>query len=227
MVLDIIKKQIENYKLLITSSTYGELYKWVALKTFHDNWDINADDFKSVYDKSFSSKDSNNLWANPHWFPKAVMLRFIDYKKEVVRQMFQDLFNEPEDIDKRIERFVYHCDILLKEIYDFDKSMKNHFHDGQRMVTVYLAFRYPDKYAIYKYTEFKTFMELVKAKSIPSTGEYDRFFKVVRTLNNILKSDDELVKLHQSLLTDECYKENTLMLAQDFIFTTARRFMVN
>jgi hypothetical protein len=53
-------------------------------------------------------------------------------------------------------------------------------------------------------------MELVKAKSIPSTGEYDRFFKVVRTLNNILKSDDELVELHQSLLTDECYKKDTL-----------------
>jgi hypothetical protein len=225
MVLDIIKKQVENYKLLINSSTYGELYKWVALKTFHDNWDINADDFKSVYDKSFYSKDSSNLWANPHWFPKAVMLRFIDYKPDVVRQMFQELFNESEEIEKRIERFVFHCDNLLKEIYVFDKSMKNHFHDGQRIVTVYLAFRYPDKYAIYKYTEFKTFMEIVRAKDIPSTGEYDRFFRVVRTLNNILKSDDELMKLHHSKLTEECYKGETLMLAQDFIFTTARRFM--
>ena len=225
MVLDIIKKQVENYKLLINSSTYGELYKWVALKTFHDNWDINADDFKSVYDKSFYSKDSSNLWANPHWFPKAVMLRFIDYKPDVVRQMFQELFNESEEIEKRIERFVFHCDNLLEEIYVFDKSMKNHFHDGQRIVTVYLAFRYPDKYAIYKYTEFKTFMEIVRAKDIPSTGEYDRFFRVVRTLNNILKSDDELMKLHHSKLTEECYKGETLMLAQDFIFTTARRFM--
>ena len=81
MVLDIIKKQIENYKLLITSNAYGELYKWVALKTFHDNWDINADDFKLVYDKVFIAGTTNNLWANPHWFPKAVMLRFIDYKK--------------------------------------------------------------------------------------------------------------------------------------------------
>ena len=98
MVLDIIKKQIENYKLLITSSNY-ELYKWVDLKTFHDNWNIDSEDFKSVYDKSFYSRDTNNLWANPHWFPKAVMLRFIDYKQEVVRQMFQDLFNESEEID--------------------------------------------------------------------------------------------------------------------------------
>lgn len=225
MVLDIIKKQIENYKLLITSSEYGELYKWVALKNFQDNWDINADDLKSVYDRSFYSKDSNNLWANPHWFPKAVMLRFIEYKKEAVRQMFQDLFNESEVIEKRIERFVFYCDNLLKEIYSFDKSMKNHFHDGQRMVTVYLAFRYPDRYAIYKYTEFKTFMELVRAKDIPSTGEYERFFKVVRTLNNILKSDAELMELHNSVLTKECYRGETLMLAQDFIFTTARRFL--
>ena len=69
-----------------------------------------------------------------------------------------------------------------------DKSVKNHFHDGQRIVSLYLAFRFPEKYAIYKYTEFKTFMEMVRAKDIPWTGEYERFFKVVRTLlTSILK----------------------------------------
>lgn len=225
MVLDIIKKEIEIYKTLICSAKYDELYKWEALKNFQDNWDIQAADFKTTYDKSFYSKDSNNLWANPHWFPKAVMLHFIDHSQERVRDMFNGLYNETEDIDKRIERFVFNCDEIREEIYINDKSMKNHFHDGQRIVSLYLAFRYPEKYAIYKFTEFKTFMELVRAKDIPSVGEYDRFFRVVRTLYNILKSDTELIKLHNAILTDECYKGPTLMLAQDFIFTTARRFM--
>jgi len=225
MVLDIIKREIANYKRLITSADYDELYKWEALQNFQDNWDIEADDFKNMYDLSFRSKVSDNLWANPHWFPKAVMLEFIEFDKERVRQMFRDLYNEDEDIDKRIERFVFHCDKIRGEVFASNKSMKNHFHDGQRIVSLYLAFRYTEKYANYKYTEFKTFMEIVKAKDTPSTGECERFFKVVRTLYNLLTQDEELVKLHRAILSDDCYKSKSLMLAQDFIFCTARRYM--
>ena len=225
MVLDIINREIENYKRILISVDYGELYKWEALQNFQNNWNIEAVDFKTMYDKSFHSTDTNNLWANPHWFPKAVMLQFIDYDSERVRQMFRDLYNEGEEIDKRIERFVYHCDIILDEIQAIDMSVKSHFHDGQRIVSLYLAFRFPEKYAIYKYTEFKTFMELVRAKSIPGTGEYERFFNVVRTIYKILTKDSELTQLHKSILKDNCYKKETLMLAQDFIFITARHNM--
>ena len=61
-----------------------------APKNFHNNWDIQADEFKTVYDKSFYSKYGNNLWANPHWFPKAVMFKLIEFDKEKVSKMFYD-----------------------------------------------------------------------------------------------------------------------------------------
>jgi len=226
MVLDLIKQEIEQYKKFITSNDYDEVYKWQALKNFQDNWNIEAEDFLNMFDRSFNSKRSNNLWANSYWFPKTVMLQFIDYNKEDVRQMFRDLFNEDEMIDKRIERFIFYCDKILEEVSANDKSVKNHFHDGQRMVSLFLAFRFPAKYAIYKYAEFKTFLETVRATNIPGTGEYERFFKVVRTVFNILIKDEELLTKHKALLTKDCYKGNTLMLAQDFIFRTARRYMV-
>jgi 5-methylcytosine-specific restriction protein B len=223
--LKIINQEIENYKQLIFSKWSQEQYKWEALKNFQENWDIEAADFKAMYDKSLYSKVSSNLWANPHWFPKSVMLQFIEYDQERVRQMFADLYNENDNIDKRIDRFVSHCDKLREEIFAIDKSMKSHFHDGQRIVSLYLAFRFPDKYAIYKYTEFKTFMEIVRATNIPKTGEYERFFKVVRTLYAILIKDEELMRLYSALLTDDCFKGETLMLAQDFIFRIARQRM--
>jgi 5-methylcytosine-specific restriction protein B len=178
-----------------------------------------------MYDKSFSHKSSSNLWANPHWFPKGVMMHFIDHDKEQVRSMFKGLFNEEELVDKRIERFVFQCDKLRDEIFEYDKKMISHFHDGQRIVSLYLAFRFPDKYAIYKFTEFKTFMEIVKATNIPQTGEYERFFKIVRIIYSYLMKDTDLIKMHDYLLTEDCYKGETLMLAQDFIFRTARRYM--
>lgn len=226
MVLDIIKQDIETYRQFIQSPQYDEIYKWEALKNFQDTWDIEAADFKTMFDRSFRTGNKNeNLWANPHWFPKAVMLNFIDHDLERVRTMFRELFDETQTIDQRIDHFVWHCDELLEFFSQTRTNFNSHFHDGQRIITLYLAFRFPDKYAIYKFTEFRTFMQHVRAREIPGTGEYERFFKVVRTLYNIITKDDELVKLHKSLLTDNCFKGETLMLAQDFIFVIARRYM--
>ena len=224
MVLDIIKKEIENYKKFITSSKYDELYKWEALKNFHENWNIEASDFLGMYEKSFHSGYTQNLWANPHWFPKAVMIEFIQFDKERVRQMFRDLYDEGLSVAVRIERFVFHCERLREEVSKINNRMKSHFHDGLRIVSLYLAFRFPNKYAIYKFSEFKAFMEGVRAKDIPGTGDHERFFKVVRTINSILIQDEELIMTHSNLLNKNCYIGDTLMLAQDFIFFTGRRY---
>lgn len=221
----IIDREIVNYKQLLLCRWSEEQYKWEALKIFQENWNIEALDFKEMYDRSFYNKTSSNLWANPHWFPKSVMLQFIEYDQERARKMFVDLFDENDSIDTRVDRFVFHCDQLREEVSAIDKSMKSHFHDGQRMVSLYLAFRFPDKYAIYKYTEFKKFMEIVRATNIPKTGEYERFFRVVRTLHGILAKDEELMRIYDAALTDDCYKGNTLMLAQDFIFRIARKYL--
>jgi len=218
-------QQKEHYKKFMVSADYDELYKWEALKVFQDNWNIEAEDFRAMYDASLGHREGSNLWAGTHWFPKLVMQQFIDQDPEKVREMFRELFNEELDIDKRIDRFVYHCDVMREEIEVLNPSIKNHFHDGQRMISLYLSFRFPDKYAIYKFTEFKKFMEVVRALDIPGTGEYKRFVKVINTINNRLKLDEDLMQIHRSFLNERCYQGETLMPAQDFVFRTARRFM--
>lgn len=223
--LPAFNQQKELYKKFITSADYDELYKWEALKVFQDNWDIEAEDFRYMFDASFSHKEGSNLWAGTHWYPKMVMQQFIGHDKERVRGMFRDLYTDEQDIDKRIDRFVFHCDEMREEMAANDPSMKNHFHDGQRIISLYLSFRYPESYAIYKFTEFRKFMEIVHALDIPGTGEYRRFVKIINTINTRLKMDEELMLIHQSMLNDRCYQGETLMLAQDFVFRTARRFM--
>ena len=75
MVLGLINKEIELYKRFIVSAEYDELYKWEALKSFQDDWNIGDDNLKSKYDRSFHSKYNNNLWVNPHWFSNFLMIR--------------------------------------------------------------------------------------------------------------------------------------------------------
>ena len=224
MVLDIINTLIENYKKLIVRPDYDEIYKWESLKIFQDRWNIDEPDFYTMYDESLQNSDSNNLWASKFFYPKEVMLQFIKSDTEKVRQMFRDLFNEDESIDSRIDKFVYNCDTLRDILQEDNEKFQHHFHDGFRIISVYLNFRFPMKYTIYKYTEFKEFMDVVRAKTIPGTNEIDRFFKVMRTLHGILVKDIELIQIHKNICNDsKYYQNNTLLLAQDFYWCVSRQ----
>ena len=224
MVLDLINLYKEKYKRLITEDPdYDELYKWESLKNFQDNWDIEAPDFGAMYDKSLTNEISSNLWASQFFYPKQTMLDFINLDQEQVRTMFRGLFDEEQDIEKRIDHFVYNCDNLLIQLQETQPNAKNHFHDGYRIISVYLCFRYPMSYTIYKFTEFKDFMESVKAKSIPGTKEISRFFKVMRTLYSILAKDETLIAIHNKLKDDSKYYQNeSLLLAQDIYWCCSR-----
>jgi hypothetical protein len=217
MVLDILEKYKDKYKAFIKSADYDELYKWESMKNFQDNWDIDANDFRSMYDRSFANEISSNLWASQFFYPKQTMLEFIKIDSERVRSMFKELYDEAVDIEKRIDRFVYNCDELLNEFQKINPNAKHHFHDRYRMISVYLCFRFPMQYSIYKYTEFKEFMEKVRAKTIPGTNEIARFFKVMKTIHGILAKDQELMKIHSALRKESKYfQEDSLLLAQDF-----------
>ncbi len=223
MVLSIINSLIENYKHFIQTPKYDEIYKWESLKIFQDRWNIDEPDFLSMYDESLQNSDSNNLWASQFFYPKEVMLQFIESDPERVRQMFRNLFNEDVNIDMRIDKFTFHCDIFRDEFQKQNPKFQHHFHDGFRMISVYLNFRYPMNYTIYKFTEFKEFMEIVRAKTIPGTNELERFFKVMHTLHNILIKDKELMQIHKNSIANPIYyHEDTLLLAQDFYWCVTR-----
>lgn len=224
-----VKRLFDQYselykKFIATAPNYDETYKWISLKQFQDNWDLEAVDFEKMYDNSFSNEISSNLWSSQFFFPKSVMLRFIKLDQERVRKMFRELFDEQFDnIEDRIEKFVFQCDILIDEIQKTDDNIKNHFHDGYRIISVYLSFMFPEKYCIYKFTEFKEFMTKVDASSIPGTSEIARFFKVMRTFYKILSADKELMKIHKGLIADKkFYQGDTLLLAQDFYWCCTR-----
>lgn len=218
MVLDIINSKRESYKKHIQDkSAYKSLFKWDAIKQFQDNWDIKADDFKQMYEDSFSDNVSTHLWEGENFFPKEAMLTLLDYDQEKVRMMFQNLFNESKDIDARVEFFIFDCNTMRNEIIKTNPEFTNHFHSDHAMISIYLAFKFPTKYSIYKYNEFKQFMEAVKSKSIPTEKEITRFFKVMRTINILISKDEELLEIHKKIREiNNSYVDESLLLAQDF-----------
>jgi hypothetical protein len=203
MVLDLINKCNEQYKEYLSSDKtaqqdihFNQRYALVSLKAFQDNWNIDADDFKSMFVNSFANTLSNDLWEGRSFYPKKTMLVFIDRDPDLVRTMFKELFDENLDIDGRIDRFIYHCDEISRDIMRNNPQYQSHYHGDYRMISVYLTFRFPGQYTIYSYSEYKVFMDMIKAKPEAGPMEIGRFFKVMRTVNSIISKDEEFMAIY-------------------------------
>ena len=105
---------------------------------------------------------------------------------------FKDLFTESKDVVLRMQRFLDHCDEMTKQRNKTQPRVKlAHLHD-QRMVSIYLAFRYPDQYCIYHYPAFKETMHQVGLTNTPGAYDLERYFKLCRALNLQLDRSEAL-----------------------------------
>ena len=220
---------IKRYKTILSNGNLDELYKWVTLKNFQETWDIEAEDFATMFDSSLQST-SDNLWVSSHYYPKKMMLEFISLDKEYVRSMYRQLYDEDIDIRERVETFVGHCDSLLERwMAESGKTEKqlNHYHGDMRAVSQYLFFRYPEKYYFYKYTEVKDFFStFVDMKSQKYTKAFDRYLAYLERapeIRSLLLTDNTLIDIYESWLsTNELHDPGNTLLTFDFLFQTAQ-----
>ena len=91
----------------------GEKYKWEAVKRFQDKWDINAQDFPEMLNRSLSK--TSNLLASANNFPRNMIVGFAKSVPEKVRSMFIDLFDANKDTFERMTAFKMQSENLLEE----------------------------------------------------------------------------------------------------------------
>jgi hypothetical protein len=222
MNLQKLTDTISKYKSYLRSNPQHDPYwKWESLRIFQENWNIEALDFRSMYDRSLQNSRTRRLWKRENYEPKDMMLKFIDLNSEFVRYMFQDLFNENKEVDGRIDRFVFHCDELLREYKESrPRSIENsHFHDDNYgMVSLYLAFRYPELYAPYDFELFRRLLLSFGSRDVPKVNDLGRYFKVMRTVYKFLQKDGEVLETHgQRLNQGKHFEGGTLLVAEDFM----------
>ncbi|MBI5914808.1 MAG: hypothetical protein HY842_05480 [Bacteroidetes bacterium] len=222
MNLQLLNDAVQQYKIYLkTHPQHDPYWTWESQRIFQENWDMEATDFRSMYDRSLQNSHSRRLWKRENYEPKEMMLRFIELNREFVRQIFQDLFNENKEVDGRIGRFVFHCDELLlawQEAHPRSKE-NTHFHDETyEMVSLYLAFRYPAQYLPYDFEGFRRLMELLGSRDVPTVNDVGRYFKVMRTLFGFLKKDAKILALHSERIEPRRHFEGeTLLVAEDFL----------
>ncbi|MBT8220043.1 MAG: hypothetical protein KJP00_09465 [Bacteroidia bacterium] len=219
MKVEKINDYIAKVKHYLKVNEHDELlYKYECLKNFQDNWDIEAIDFYEMYNNALSSKMSNRLWGGRRNSSKSAMLEMIKTDKHFADAMFRDLLDESKSVGPRMERFIFHAEQLADLASKGKKQPLHHKHANYHILSVYLAFRYPETYCIYEYKNFKECMIKLEILEVPQIFEIGRFFKLAQALNKMLQKDEELLEIHKERINEDIfYQENSLLLVSDFI----------
>lgn len=212
-----IKSVIEAYKSNFEQINHEEIYKWEAIKCFQEHWDIEADNLVEMLTRSFEI--AGNLLAARNYFPYKMVIQFAKEEPETVRILFKNLFNEELSLEKRYEDYRNGFHEFVQKYSD--GSWKNHYQD-LHAISVYITFRYPEKYYIYKYGIYKGFSELIDfqmSKSNSEVGKLENYFELCDTVLSVVNEDQQLTERSRDRLTENCYNDNKYhLLVMDIIF---------
>lgn len=201
-----------------------EKYKWEAVKRFQDVWDINEPDFLTMFTNA--TDKTYNLLGSMSSFPRGMIINFATADQEFTRTMFVELFDETRDLESRITKFIAAAE-YMREKYD-DGTWKNHY-QSTNSISTYLWLRYPDKYYIYKYSEYLSVAKELNFDFVPkANGKPDNLVKgkvMYDEICALLNDDIEIQSIFRSCLTDSCYEDVKLKtLTIDFGFYASRYY---
>lgn len=218
---------LSEYKSFLGSEKWKEQerYKWKAVKTFQDNWDIDAENLPDMLTRALG--DTLNLLDTVNNFPRAMLTRFAERNADEVRMMLIDLFNEEKPLYGRMTAFKAKSQELL-DTY-FEKGL-NHY-QGEHAISVYLWLRYPDKYYIYQFSLVKEAAKRLKTGLVFKKGRYEEninlFMGFYDELCSIIQKDLELRDILNDALADgQRFYQDPMMktLTIDLEYYTAKYY---
>ena len=209
---------IEKYiDILEENGEPNETYKYLAINTFQQNWDLEAEDFYQIFRASFS-KVSNLLYQNSWGFIEKSTQLF----PEEVREMFRNLYDESIEISQRIKIFQTESENILPKVRQSLNRTNINTQQDERTISVYLAFRFPEKYMLYKADYYKNFCELLNIKAKKS-GE--RFLHLQELANQIIQknllSDNNFINTYRKFYQKPVWDDKYLMI-QNVLYVVFR-----
>lgn len=221
-----IREVLARYKSDFVKYWEDEKYKWIAVQHFQENWNIEAEDFAGMLKESFSQ--TYNLLQGGMYYANKMLCALAQQDPEKMRSLFRLLYNENLPLVERLQPFRTGCDELLEE---FRKSAaepekaKNHYQD-LRALCVYLSFRYPETYFLFKYRMYTGFRKLIDFKETSQEKDsevrkYDNYARMCQAVLEEIEADAELQQMQREHVDSEtgCYSDPKFhLLAQTIIY---------
>ena len=198
---------IDRYiSLLQEKGENGEKFKWEAIDNFQNIWNIDASDFNTMFRSAFRIR--GKLFFQNSW---GFISHAVKHFPEDVRLMFRNLYNEGVDLEKRILKFQESAKNMLPKLTAaLDKTTFNDQQD-ERSISVYLSFRYPEKYYIYMYTFYENYCNALKIQMASDNKRYLHYLKLANQLrDNYLRGNVMLDKLHKSIFPNTTWNSENV-----------------
>jgi len=190
----------------------GHEYMYEAQNMWQSSWDIEAIDLPAVYSKALTSSISGRLWGGSQNSAKESMLAMLSTSKEYMRSAFRDLLSTEKDLGLRCDRFIFYCDEAIAAVKK-DK-MDDHRHD-RSILSMYLAFEYPDTYTLYDHATFVTMMTALEARNIPTDIEIERYHKSMKAIHTVMAKDERWLPAMRKAVGQH-YIDGSLLVMNDF-----------
>lgn len=201
--------------------------KWDAFKMFASYFNDNSKAFNTRLELALSKAD--NLLTAANYFGSSMVIEFANNKPLQTELLFDKLFDESVDIRNRAVAYINGCKNLIKEMkverYS-DWYVRNNVKSFQDIhaISVYLSFRYPAKFYIYKKGIFVSFANKVNYK-IKSNNHIDNFLEFEELCSKVkvqILMQREFLMRYNQWLNEKKYKDpNYNLLTQDFIYIVA------
>ena len=196
------------------------------MQHFQENWNIEAEDFAGMLKESFSQ--TYNLLQGGMYYANKMLCALAQQDPEKMRSLFRLLYDETLPLVERLQPFRTGCDELLEE---FRKSAaepekaKNHYQD-LRALCVYLSFRYPETYFLFKYRMYTGFRKLIgfnetSQEKDSEVRKYDNYARMCQAVLEEIEADAELQQMQREHVDSEtgCYSDPKFhLLAQTIIY---------
>lgn len=218
---------VEFYKTSFLEHWEDEKYKWVAVKWFQEHFDIEAPDFSEMFKDAIWK--TVNLLASVNNFPGSQIINFAKEYKEETRSMFRSLYDETMDLQTRIDEFKQESiEIVAKHNNANPDNLWGQSFQNENAISTYLWLQFPDKYYIYKYSEYKAVAEELNVQTKFTKGKKENVingFAMYDEICNRISTDTQIRNLLQGSLTDDCYQDTMLKtLTIDFGFHICRYY---
>ena len=117
----IIQLYKQAYKESFEKIHKQEIYKWKAVQVFQENWDINADDFAGMLEKSLSK--TGNLLDSNNTFPRKMAISNSEKSPFEMRELFKRLFNEEDDVIDRFDEDIESLAIQILQMVHYGRIL--------------------------------------------------------------------------------------------------------
>lgn len=209
---DIFARVLANYKAnydkINDFDGRDESYKWPAVRTCLDYWDIDAADFTEMFKRAMSK--SQNIIENRYKHPIGGISFLCEQgKTEEIREEFRKLLSDDGDIrdrQKRAEAFVDNINAMLNEI----APEKWSYMQDRRDPIMYLSFIKPADNYMFMSERARTFANYVEFGDDIGSGQtfrLDNYYRLCDEVLEELEADDEMKGMLDSQLERRAEKE--------------------